>query len=161
MPIYQSNAELSFNHCMDVNFYVQNSPEAMKDNLSSAANFIHILLNASNRRNVRAWRVPKRSMAFASIAGGTSWPAHLLHSRTLRSGIAKAFYLRPLWCLLLYQLKNCMQLSPTSNTFSNSDESLATPPAETSVLPSFQSANSPTPPQGLWQLPPSPPADIW
>ncbi|CCO34913.1 hypothetical protein BN14_09023 [Rhizoctonia solani AG-1 IB] len=56
MPVYQSNAELPFNHCMDVNFYVQNSPEAMKDNLSSIANIIHVLLNASNRRNVRRVR---------------------------------------------------------------------------------------------------------
>ncbi|CCO31586.1 hypothetical protein BN14_05632 [Rhizoctonia solani AG-1 IB] len=56
MPVYQSNAELLLNHCMDVNFYVQNGPEAMKDNLSSAANIIHVLLNASNRRNVRQVR---------------------------------------------------------------------------------------------------------
>jgi hypothetical protein len=49
---------------------------------------------------------------------------------------------------------------PSSNTLSNSDKSLATPSAETSALPSFQSANSPSPPHGLWQLLPSPPADI-
>ncbi|CEL54041.1 hypothetical protein RSOLAG1IB_11573 [Rhizoctonia solani AG-1 IB] len=51
--------------------------------------------------------------------------------------------------------------SPSSNTLRDSDKSLAMPSAETLVLPPFQSANSPTPPQGLWQLPPSPPADIW
>ncbi|CCO37112.1 hypothetical protein BN14_11263 [Rhizoctonia solani AG-1 IB] len=56
MPVYQSNAKLPFNHCMDVDFYVQNSPEAMKDNLSSAANIIHVLLNASNRYNVQHMR---------------------------------------------------------------------------------------------------------
>ncbi|CCO34444.1 hypothetical protein BN14_08542 [Rhizoctonia solani AG-1 IB] len=52
MPVSQSNAKLPFNHCMDVNFCAQNSPEAMKENLSSAANIIHVLLNASNRCNV-------------------------------------------------------------------------------------------------------------
>jgi hypothetical protein len=44
---------------------------------------------------------------------------------------------------------------------SNSEESLATPAGETSTLPPFQSANNPTPLQGLCQSPPSPPADIW
>ncbi|CCO33411.1 Retrotransposable element Tf2 155 kDa protein type 3 [Rhizoctonia solani AG-1 IB] len=53
MPVYQSKAKLSFNHCMDVDFYTQYGPEAMKDNLSSADNIIHVLLNASNRRNIR------------------------------------------------------------------------------------------------------------
>jgi hypothetical protein len=53
MPVYQSNAKLPFNHCMDINFYVQNGPEAMNDSLGSAANIIHILLNASNRRNIQ------------------------------------------------------------------------------------------------------------
>jgi hypothetical protein len=48
MPFYKSNAKLPFDHCMDIDFYVQNGPEAMKDNLSSAANIIHILLNTSN-----------------------------------------------------------------------------------------------------------------
>ncbi|CCO36687.1 hypothetical protein BN14_10829 [Rhizoctonia solani AG-1 IB] len=54
MPVYQSNAKLSFNHCIHIDFYVQNSPEPMKDNLGSAANIIHVLLNATNRRNIRA-----------------------------------------------------------------------------------------------------------
>ncbi|CEL53111.1 hypothetical protein RSOLAG1IB_11243 [Rhizoctonia solani AG-1 IB] len=50
MPVYQSNAELSFNHCMHIDFYVQNGPEAMKDNLSGAANIIHVLLNTSQQQ---------------------------------------------------------------------------------------------------------------
>ncbi|CEL63525.1 hypothetical protein RSOLAG1IB_12680 [Rhizoctonia solani AG-1 IB] len=52
--------------------------------------------------------------------------------------------------------------SPASSIMlSNSEESLATPAGETSTLPPFQSANNPTPLQGLCQSPPSPPADIW
>ncbi|CCO38086.1 hypothetical protein BN14_12251 [Rhizoctonia solani AG-1 IB] len=56
MPVYQSNTKLSFNHCIHVDFHVQNGPEAMKDNLGSAANIIHVLLNTSNRRNIRRIR---------------------------------------------------------------------------------------------------------
>ncbi|CEL55455.1 hypothetical protein RSOLAG1IB_01467 [Rhizoctonia solani AG-1 IB] len=56
MPVYQSNAKLSFNHCINVNFCVQNCPEAMKDNLGSAASIIHVLLNARNRRNIQRVR---------------------------------------------------------------------------------------------------------
>jgi selenocysteine lyase/cysteine desulfurase len=52
IPVYQSNVKLFFNYYIDVNSYAQNSPEAMKDNLSSATNIIHNLLNASNRPNV-------------------------------------------------------------------------------------------------------------
>ncbi|CCO32325.1 hypothetical protein RSOLAG1IB_10969 [Rhizoctonia solani AG-1 IB] len=59
MPVYQSNPELSFNHCIHIDFYVQNGPEAMKDNLSGAANIIHILLKASNRHNT--WRVRRNT----------------------------------------------------------------------------------------------------
>jgi hypothetical protein len=55
MPVYQSNTKLPFNHCMDIDFYVQNGSEAMKDNLSSAAKIIHILLNSSNTCNV--WHI--------------------------------------------------------------------------------------------------------
>ncbi|CCO33414.1 hypothetical protein BN14_07489 [Rhizoctonia solani AG-1 IB] len=134
MPFYQSNAELSFNFGIDVNFDVQNSPEARKDNLSSVANIIHVLLNASNMRNIwhirhnankypggnsctgstpRARRATSCCAASGSIAGGTSWPACPLHSRTLRNGIAKGSLLCFLWSIPCFQLKDFVQLSST------------------------------------------------
>ncbi|CCO35675.1 hypothetical protein BN14_09793 [Rhizoctonia solani AG-1 IB] len=94
MPVYQSKAKLSFNHCMDVDFYTQCGPEAMKDNLSSADNIIHVLLNARNRRNIQSIRCntykhprwgfiywlnlkgkegPSLCTMSMSITGGTSW----------------------------------------------------------------------------------------
>ncbi|CCO38219.1 hypothetical protein BN14_12386 [Rhizoctonia solani AG-1 IB] len=96
MPVYQSNAELPFNHCMDVDFYVQNSPEAMKDNLSSAANIIHILLNASNRRNVRrvrrnTYKHPRWGFMYWLDPKSVEGPQTLYGVCVYRCGIAKAF----------------------------------------------------------------------
>ncbi|CCO38209.1 hypothetical protein BN14_12376 [Rhizoctonia solani AG-1 IB] len=96
MPVYQSNAELPFNHCMDVDFYVQNGPEAMKDNLSSPANIIHVLLNASNRRNVRrvrrnTYKHPRWGFMYWLDPEGVEGPQTLYGVRIYRCGIAKAF----------------------------------------------------------------------
>ncbi|CCO36689.1 hypothetical protein RSOLAG1IB_11277 [Rhizoctonia solani AG-1 IB] len=200
MPVYQSNAKLLFNHCMDIDFYVQNGPEAMKDNLSSTANIIHILLNASNRHNVRQvrhntykhprwgfiyWLDPKGKEGPQSLYGVCVyywW--HFLASTPLAfqdfaqwhcQGFltpppvvspplsAQELHAAVLNLVLLY-LANMPLVSASSpassNLLSNSEESLAMPSAETSVLPLFQFAHNPTPPQGLWQSPPSPPADI-
>ncbi|CCO36105.1 hypothetical protein RSOLAG1IB_11636 [Rhizoctonia solani AG-1 IB] len=112
MPVYQSNAKLPFNHCMDVNFYVQNSPEAVRDNLSSAANIIYIILNTSNKRNVRrvrcnTYKHPRWGFMYWLDLEGKEGPQTLYGVRVyrwwyflastplafqdLRSGIAKAF----------------------------------------------------------------------
>ncbi|CCO33467.1 hypothetical protein BN14_07545 [Rhizoctonia solani AG-1 IB] len=182
MPVYQSNAKLLFDHCMNVDFSVQNGPETMKDNLSSAANIIHFLLNASNRY----WLDPKGKEGPQSLYSARAhrwW--HFLASTPLAfqdfaQWHCQGFLIPPpvvsappstqelhaavLNFVLLY-LANMppvpVSSPPSSNTLSNSDKSLAMPSAETLALPPFQCANSPTPPQGLWQLLPSPSADIW
>ncbi|CCO38224.1 hypothetical protein BN14_12392 [Rhizoctonia solani AG-1 IB] len=90
MPIYQSNAKLPFNHCMDVNFYVQNSPEAMKDNLSSAANIIHVLLNIQQvRRNT--YQHPGWGFMYWLDPEGVEGPQTLYGVCVYCCGIAKAF----------------------------------------------------------------------
>ncbi|CCO35680.1 hypothetical protein RSOLAG1IB_07947 [Rhizoctonia solani AG-1 IB] len=201
MPVYQSNAKLTFNHCMDVNYYVQNGPEAMKDNLSSIANIIHILLNTSNgwnlqriRRNTYKhprwgfmyWLDPKGKEGSQSLYGVCIycwW--HFLASTPLEfqdfaqwhcQGFctpppvvsapvsAQELHTAVLNFVLLHLANMPPVLAsspPSSNMLSNSDKMLAMPSSETSMLPPLQSANNPTPPHGLWQSPPSPPADIW
>ncbi|CCO34998.1 hypothetical protein BN14_09111 [Rhizoctonia solani AG-1 IB] len=172
MPVYQSNAKLSFNHCIHVDFYVQNGPEAMKDNLGSAASFIHILLNASNRRNIRrirrnTYKHPRwgfiTPIAFQDFA---QW--HRQGFLTLPPVISAALSATELHAaivnlVLLYPADpSTVPVSSPASTpaLSDSEESLATLPAGATLLPSLQlSVNSP-PSQGLWQAP-APATDNW
>ncbi|CEL54233.1 hypothetical protein RSOLAG1IB_11631 [Rhizoctonia solani AG-1 IB] len=186
---------------MDINFYVQNSLEAMKDKLGSAANISHVLLYASSRHNIWCvrrntykhprwgfmyWLDPKAKegpQSLCNICVYHWW--HFLASTPLAFQDFVQWHCQgfltlppvvsaPLSAQELHAaVHNFVLLYPAdmppvpassppfSNTLSNSEESLATPSAETFALLAFQSANIPTPPQGLWQSPPSPPVDIW
>ncbi|CCO31585.1 hypothetical protein RSOLAG1IB_10846 [Rhizoctonia solani AG-1 IB] len=200
MPVYQSNAEPSFNHCIHVDFYLQDGPEAMKDNLGSAANIIHVLLNASNRRNIRrirrnTYKHPRWGFMYWLDPKGKEGPQllygvrvycwwHFLASTPIafqdfaqwhRQGfltpppvISTALSATELCAVivnlaLLYPANSSTVpvSSPVSaNALSDLEESLATPPAGATLLPSLQlSANSP-PSQGLWQAP-APATDNW
>ncbi|CCO38110.1 hypothetical protein BN14_12275 [Rhizoctonia solani AG-1 IB] len=200
MPVYQSNAELSVNHCIHVDFYVQNGPEAMKDNLGSAANIIHVLLNASNRRNIRrvrrnTYKHPRWGFMYWLDPEGEEGPQSLYGVRVYRwwhflASTPIAFQDFAQWhrqgfltpppvistSLSATELRaaivNLVLLYPadpsavpvsspaSAHALSDSEESLATPPAGTTLLPSLQlSANSP-PAQGLWQAP-APVTDDW
>ncbi|CCO34611.1 hypothetical protein BN14_08715 [Rhizoctonia solani AG-1 IB] len=129
---------------MDVNTFVQNSLEAMKDNLSSAANIIHVLLNASNRCNIQ--HITRYTYKHCRW-GFMYWLGPKVVSAPLS---AQELHAAVLNFVLLYPANmspvHLPASSPASfNTLSNSEESLATPSAETSALPSIQPANNPIP----------------
>ncbi|CCO34445.1 Retrotransposable element Tf2 155 kDa protein type 1 [Rhizoctonia solani AG-1 IB] len=70
--------------------------QAMKDNLSSAANIIHVLLSASNRRNVRrvrrnTYKHPRWGFMYWLDPEGVEGPQTLYGVRVYCCGIAKAF----------------------------------------------------------------------
>ncbi|CCO34999.1 hypothetical protein BN14_09112 [Rhizoctonia solani AG-1 IB] len=164
MPVYQSNAELSFNHCIHIDFYVQNGPEAMKENLGSAANIIHVLLNASNRRNIwhvrcNTYKHPRWGFMYWLDPKGKEGPQLLTFAQwhhkgflTLPPVISTAHSAAELHAaivnfVLLYPANSSTVpvSSPVSaHAPSDSEESLATPPAGATLLPSLQSSpNSP------------------
>ncbi|CCO38059.1 hypothetical protein BN14_12222 [Rhizoctonia solani AG-1 IB] len=193
MPICQSNTKLSFNHCMHIDFYVQNSPEAMKDNLSGAANIIHVLLNASNRHNIphvrhnthkhlrwgfMYWLDPKGKegpqllygvrvycwwhfLASTPIAFQDFAQWHCQGFLTLPPVISAVLSAAELHAavvnfVLLYPATSAtVPVSSPVSTHAPSDleESLATPPAGETLLPSLQSSTNSPPAQGLWQAP--------
>ncbi|CCO31696.1 hypothetical protein BN14_05745 [Rhizoctonia solani AG-1 IB] len=137
MPVYQSNAEISFNHCIHVDFYVQNSPEAMKDNLSGTANIIHVLLNASNRRNI-CTPIAFQDFAQWHCQGFLTLPPVIsaaLSAAKLRAAVVNFVLLYPA------DSSTVPVSSPVSAyALSDSEESLATPPAGATLLPSLQSS---------------------
>ncbi|CCO34417.1 hypothetical protein BN14_08515 [Rhizoctonia solani AG-1 IB] len=193
MPVYQSNTKLSFNHCIHIYLYVQNSPEAMKDNLSGATNIIHVLLNASNRCNTYKhprwgfmyWLGPKGKEGPQSLYGVcvycwwhflasiciafqdfVQW--HCQGFLTLPHIISAALSAAELRAavinfVLLYPADPATVpvSSPASaHAVSDLEESLATPPAGATLLPSVQSSANSPPAHGLWQAP-APATDDW
>ncbi|CCO29575.1 hypothetical protein BN14_03592 [Rhizoctonia solani AG-1 IB] len=150
MPIYQSNAKLCFNHCIHIDFYVQNSPEAMKDNLGAAANIIHVLLNVSNRRNIQCIR---RNTYKHPRWGFMYWLDLEGKEGTQSFGIARGFSLRLPSSQLCAAVVNFILLYPadssavpvsspvSAHALSDLEESQATPPAGATLLPSLQSSD--------------------
>ncbi|CCO32314.1 hypothetical protein BN14_06371 [Rhizoctonia solani AG-1 IB] len=172
----------------------------MKDNLGSAANIIHVLLNASNRRNIRrvrcnTYKQPRWGFMYWLDPKGKEGPQSLYGVRVYRwwhflasSPIAfqdfaqwhRQWFLTPpgvssavlsaaelhaavVNFVLLYPADSSTVpvSSPASaHALSDLEESLATPPAGATLLPSPQSSANSPPAQGLWQAP-APATDDW
>ncbi|CCO35679.1 hypothetical protein BN14_09797 [Rhizoctonia solani AG-1 IB] len=150
----------------------------MKDNLSSAANIIHVLLKASNRCNIQCIRLntykhPRWGFMYWLDPKGKEGPQlfygwHCQGFLTLPHVISAALSATELCAaflnfVLLYPANSSTVpvSSPVSaNALSNLEESLARPAAGATLLPSLQSSANSPPAQGLWQAP-APATEDW
>ncbi|QRW25605.1 hypothetical protein RhiXN_10681 [Rhizoctonia solani] len=56
MPIFGSIDALAFNPCLNIDYFIMNTPEEMRAHLDSSANIIHALISASSRNKVRFFK---------------------------------------------------------------------------------------------------------